>query len=172
MPLQHPATWIREKDITAWTDDKTGQSFGEEVSEGDLGTEALALARPVNLLWGIEADTDPRSDSYWRMGYAYPLQLTNWALASAPQHPILYRFMDRLQEKLKVEKKEIMDSPKGKIKGHDPLTRTGPAAVTDATSTWLRKQVGLRWNALTGLKDGGRSKLASDVMVLPITGFR
>lgn len=54
----------------------------------------------------------------------------------------------------------------------DPLTRTGPAAITVAVSTWLKVHVGLRWNAVTGLRDGGKAKLVYDVLVLPITGFR
>jgi alpha 1,6-mannosyltransferase len=125
---------------------------------------------------GIEADTDPNTNQYWRMGYSHPVQLTNWAMASARQHPILYRYMDRLQDKLVTEKYATMQSENitraKAAKDHDPLTRTGPAAVTDTAITWLKKQVGLRWNALTGRKDGGRAKLASDVLVLPITGFR
>lgn len=159
--------WIREEDITQWTDDETGETYGKEA-----GFNANEV-RPVNLLWGLEADTDPNTDQYWRMGYAHPVQLTNWAMASARQHPILYRFMDRLQDKLKVEKAAELQTATGKqAKEHDPLTRTGPAAVTEATMIWLKKQVGLRWNAMTGLGDGGRSKLASDVLVLPMTGFR
>lgn len=107
------------------------------------------------------------------MGYDYPVQLTNWAMASAPQHPVLYRFMDRLQDKLEAEKQAVLNSSSGKFPTeHDPLTRTGPAAVTETTMKWLQKQVGLRWNALTGLYDGGKAKLASDVLVLPMTGFR
>lgn len=125
------------------------------------------------MVWGLEADTDPNSDQYWRMGYDYPVQLTNWAMASVRQHPILYRFMDRVRAKLDVEKQEALQTPTGQgNKKHDPLTRTGPAAVTDTTMVWLKKQVGLRWNALTGLHDGGRAKLAADVLILPITGFR
>lgn len=54
----------------------------------------------------------------------------------------------------------------------DPITRTGPAAVTEITSKWLKENVGLRWNALTGRKDGGKTKLVADVLILPITGFR
>jgi alpha 1,6-mannosyltransferase len=130
-------------------------------------------------LVGLEADTDPSSDQYWRMGYSHAVQLTNWAMASERQHPVLYRFMDRLQDRLVTEKQAALKSKDenpakdGKpAKEHDPLTRTGPAAVTETTLIWLKKQVGLRWNALTGVKDGGRAKLASDVLVLPITGFR
>lgn len=54
----------------------------------------------------------------------------------------------------------------------DPLTRTGPAAVTEATKAWLEEHEGLRWNAMTGLKDDGKNKLAGDVLILPMTGFR
>jgi len=52
-----------------------------------------------------------------------------------------------------------------------PLSLTGPEAVTVATRSWLEEQAGLRWNALTGLPDGGRPKLVEDVLILPITGF-
>jgi hypothetical protein len=38
--------------------------------------------------------------------------------------------------------------------------------------TLLSEQVGLRWNSLTGLEDGGQSKLVQDVLILPITAFR
>ncbi len=125
-----------------------------------------ANTRPVKLLWGLEADTDPDSDAYWRMGYTYPVQVTQWALASAPKHPVLTQFVDNLKAQIRKEK----ESPKAPVA--DPLTRTGPAAVTLATSMWLEKEITFRWNAVTGLKDGGKSKLASDVLVLPITGFR
>ncbi|KAL6859553.1 glycosyltransferase family 32 protein [Trichoderma novae-zelandiae] len=49
--------------------------------------------------------------------------------------------------------------------------RRGPAAVTLATMQWLERDVGFRWNSLTGLRDGGRSKLVQDALILPITGF-
>ncbi|KFG80410.1 glycosyl transferase [Metarhizium anisopliae] len=172
VPLKHPADWIQKEDITQWIDEETGKTYGKKLPTGDGADAKLANTRPVNLLWGLEADTDPNTNQYWRMGYSHPVQLTNWAMASARQHPILHRFLDRLKDKLVTEKQAALQAEDGeKPKAHDPLTRTGPAAVTEATIAWLQKQVGLRWNALTGLKDGGRSKLASDVLVLPITGF-
>ncbi|GAO16609.1 hypothetical protein UVI_02019530 [Ustilaginoidea virens] len=172
VPLQHPADWIREEDVSLWTDSVTGDTYGQEFQASDE-QKTKDPPRPVNLLLGLEADTDPKSDRHWRMGYNFPVQLTNWAMASARQHPVLYRFMDRLRDQLKRESKEALQTSSGRqAKEHDPLTRTGPAAVTETAMTWLKKQVGLRWNALTGLKDGGRAKLASDVLVLPITGFR
>ena len=159
-------TWIRASDLAVWTDEETASTYGHEF--GPLESDK-ASSRLVNLLWGLEADTDPKSDTYWRMGYTYPVQLTQWALASAPKHPVLSQFMDGLRARIKEAKNKTFDPAAEKA---DPLTRTGPAAVTLATSTWLEKKIGFRWNSLTGLKDGGRAKLVSDVLILPITGFR
>ena len=132
---------------------------------------------PVALILGIEADTDPNSDSYWRMGYFYPIQLTQWALAASPRHPVLLRFMENLCGQLQAVAEDNngdLSSPAAvrKLRQIGPLALTGPAAVTFVTKTWLYEQVGLRWNALTGLFDGARSKLVQDVLILPITGFR
>lgn len=54
----------------------------------------------------------------------------------------------------------------------DPIKRTGPAAVTLSTKSWLEDQVGFRWTSLTGFKDGVKSKLVEDILILPITGFQ
>lgn len=111
------------------------------------------------------------------MGYYNPVQLTQWALAGAPHHPVLSRFMDRLYHRLDA----IADRHEGDLSASaahqdlykvDPLILTGPEAVTAATQSWLEETAGLRWNALTGLYDGGKSKLVGDVIILPITGFR
>ncbi|KAL7804869.1 glycosyltransferase family 32 protein [Trichoderma aethiopicum] len=151
-PLRPPATWIGPADLAPWTDDLTNKTH----SHG---------AATVNLIWGIEADTDPSSDAYWRMGYTYPVQLTQWALASSPGHPALGLFMENLRAEVRLE----MGGGNSRA---DPLTRTGPAAVTRATMQWLEREVhDFRWNSLTGLNDGGRSKLVHDVLILPITGF-
>ena len=128
-------------------------------------------------MFGIEADCPPDTDTYWRMGYNYPIQLTQWALASAPGHPVLSRFMDNLSFRLQ----EIagrhggdLRSPSAskELKSCDPVVLTGPGAITVASRSWLAETAGLRWNALSGLHDGGRSKLVEDVLILPITGFR
>jgi hypothetical protein len=111
------------------------------------------------------------------MGYYNPVQLTQWALAGAPHHPVLSRFMDRLDHRLDA----IADRHEGDLSASaahqdldkvGPLILTGPEAVTAATRSWLEETAGLRWNALTGLYDGGKSKLVGDVIILPITGFR
>lgn len=128
----------------------------------------------MSAIWGIECDTDPNTDAHWRMAYTYPVQLTNWALASASRHPILQYFLDRLPEKAAEARDRALRTPGSSLSQlhYDPVTRTGPVAVTEATNGWLEKNSSLRWNALTGLKDGGKSKLVGDVLILPITGFR
>ena len=131
----------------------------------------------VSIVLGLEADCSPKKNNYWRMGYSYPIQLTQWALASAAGHPILFRFMETLQNKLEGAANRNyghLDSFEAakELRHIGPLSLTGPVAVTIATMDWLHEQFGLRWNALTGLRDGGRSKLIDDVLILPITGFR
>lgn len=98
------------------------------------------------------------------MGYEYPIQITQWAFASAPKHPVLSRFMDNFYNYMSGNQTTAQDD--------DPIARTGPAAVTLATKAWLEERIGFRWNSLTGVSDGGKSKLIEDVLILPITGFR
>ncbi|CAK7225787.1 hypothetical protein SEUCBS140593_006021 [Sporothrix eucalyptigena] len=176
-PLRHPAKWIHLHDLETWIDKETGATFGRDTDRyEDLWEPPGTDERPVKLLVGLEADVDPASDAYWRMGYTYPVQLTQWALAAAPQHPALAHFLARVRAEVDVAQQATADGDGGadavvKTYSADPLTRTGPSAITAAVSTWLLEQFGLRWNAVTGLKDGGKAKLISDVLVLPITGF-
>jgi hypothetical protein len=127
-------------------------------------------SRPVGLLVGLEADTDPKTNTYWRLGFTYPVQVTQWALACAPGHPILIEFMSNLKALIRDMRTSQSASELDKV---DPVMRTGPVAFTLAASSWLESVVqGFRWNGVTGLKDGGKSKLVFDVLVLPITAFR
>ena len=102
------------------------------------------------------------------MGYTYPVQITQWAMAAAPGHPVLEQFMKNLDGHIERAKEHPEDKS-----AFDPLNRTGPAAVTLASSTYLEKKVPkFQWNSVTGLRDGGKSKLVDDVMILPMTAFR
>ncbi|KAH7211230.1 hypothetical protein BKA60DRAFT_543722 [Fusarium oxysporum] len=157
--IQHPATWISGSDMATWTDPKTGKAHGYYNTSVTPDYETPV----VSLLWGLEADNDPESDAYWRQSYTYPQQLSQWAFAAAPQHPVFERYMDNLRNYTKDKEPTAQNS--------DPLKRTGPAAVTLATKSWLEDHVGFRWSSLTGLKDGGKSKLIHDILILPITGF-
>ena len=164
-PLRSPARWLEASDIKPWTDPATNVTWGE----GDH--------KPVRFIWGLECDTDPRKLHYWRAGYSYPIQLTQWALAATPDHPIASTIMDNYHAKVQHIREQYggnLQKPKAleAIRKMDPLKLAGPPAVTLATKQWLENTTGLRWNALTGLQDGGRSKQVSDVMIFPITGFR
>lgn len=162
-PLRQPASWISSSDLSSWVDPitRSGYSFHD----------------PVGVMLGIEADCQPSRDDYWRMGYSYPVQLTQWALASKPGHDVLLRFMKTLSQQLD----DVANRNEGNLSASEaveelrhigPVSLTGPAAVTNATKTLLSEQAGLRWNSLTGLDDGGQSKLVRDVLILPITAFR
>lgn len=174
--LRNPSTWIEESDISPWTDSKTRTTYGE-------------ASEFANLILGIEADTDEHSDDHWRMGYTYPVQLTQWALASAPKHAILTRFLHNFKARVQTAIAQALPEdpevdPRTLEKGYDerlrvdamllkldPLDFTGPAAITNATMTYLSETASLRWQSLSGLEDGGRSKLVLDTLILPITGF-
>lgn len=144
----------------------------------DNATDTLYNStKPVRAIFGIEADCPPDGDTYWRMGYTNPVQLTQWALASAPGHPALTWFMTKLYRVLD----EVASHHAGDLTTSEayeelnylePLILTGPDAITVVLRNWLEERIGLRWNALTGLHDNGKSKLADDIMILPITAFR
>ena len=171
LPLRSPASWLDEADVLPWTDPETGKSYSTTANPSSTPSQA------VQLLLGIEGDNKPDTDTYWRMGYNFPVQLTQWALASAPQHPILKRFISNFAARVK----ELGRPYGGNIRAiavaevlgrEDPLQLTGPEAITVAAKEWLEDENDLRWNALTGLADGGRSKAVGDTIIFPITAFR
>ncbi|KAJ6115280.1 hypothetical protein N7486_001058 [Penicillium sp. IBT 16267x] len=161
-PTRTPSEWIDSTDLELWRDPETGKVFDS--------------TEPVKAIVGLEADCDPGNDLYWRMGYFYPVQLTQWSFAWAPGHPILQLFINRLITTMQAISKENGGHLQSKpaqmaLYDIDPLNLTGPVALTDVTQEWLKINWGLRWNALSGLADGGLSKLVGDVLVLPITGL-
>jgi hypothetical protein len=166
-PIRPPTEWINQTDLQPWTDHKTQRKYQS--------------SKPVTAVVGIEADNDPERDIYWRMGYFFPVQLTQWSFAFAPHHPILQIFIDRLRATIRLYARDVNnqqplpDSHPGVLDYVDPVNLTGPIAFTDAVRTYLEMEGDLRWDAVTGLldgPDGGVSKLVEDVLVLPITGFR
>lgn len=166
-PLRPPNQWIDAQDIRPWTDTDTNTLFATTKDHTE----------PVKLVLGIECDTEEDSDMFWRMGYEYSIQLTQWALASAANHPILNNFLSNFRQQME---NATMGSHLGSVniiseeeavRRINPIELTGPAAVTKATKEYLAANANLRWQALSGLQDGGRSKLVLDTLILPITGF-
>ncbi|KAF9886714.1 hypothetical protein FE257_011228 [Aspergillus nanangensis] len=158
--LRSPATWINESDLDPWNDPLTGAEYN--------------YTGPINAIFGLEGDFPSGTDDYWRGGYYYPVQLSQWALAAAPGHETLSEFVDYIRGQLDTvsssgqlawtkEFQQLMEV--------NPVRATGPAAVTGTVQKWLEEKAGLRWNALSGLEDGGISKRVEDVLILPITGF-
>jgi hypothetical protein len=164
VPLRTPRTWLDETDVLPWLDPQTGTEYSYNVTN------------PIRLLLGIEADNRPDTNTYWRMGYNFPVQLAQWALAAAPDHPILNLFLAtfdrRMRELAEPYQGDLALAASADAFNQDPLKLTGPEAITVATMSWLEHDAGLRWNALTGLEDGGRSKVVGDTVILPITGLR
>lgn len=161
-PTRHPSEWVTPADLQPWQDPETGKTYNS--------------TEPIKAIVGLEADCLPESDLYWSMGYFYPIQLTQWSFAWAPGHPILQLFITHLFSTIQA----VSEKNGGQLQSYssqralydiDPLNLTGPVAFTDAAREWLETDWGLRWNALSGLTDGGLSKLVGDVLVLPITGF-
>lgn len=127
-----------------------------------------AFGSNVGAIFGIEADTSPESDDYWRMGYTYPVQITNWALAMVPHHPTASDFLEQMVDDMTGMNSTLLSRI-------DPLDLTGPPALTKAIKSYSESSTAhFRWNGLSGIHDGpgGRGKIiAGDVLVLPITGF-
>lgn len=168
LPLRNPASWLDATDVTPWTDPETGKIYS-------TAAHSSSKTQPIQLILGIEGDNRPDTDDFWRMGYNYPIQVTQWALASAPNHPILNKFisdfaaqMDEIRRPFKGDAKAM----KNAIYRVDPIVLTGPAAVTLAAMEYLKEEKDLRWDALTGLVDHGRSKAVGDTLIFPITAFR
>ena len=129
----------------------------------------------VNAIFGIGADNLPDPDNtYWRMGYTFPVQITNWASSMAPHHPVAYQFISALRAQI------TREQASNNLPHVDPLNITGPPALTAAIRevVW-QNQPDFDWDALSWRRDdpeivsgGGRGKVvAGDVLVLPITGF-
>ncbi|KAK0389899.1 hypothetical protein NLU13_3472 [Sarocladium strictum] len=170
-PLKPPQQWISLSDVSSWVDPVTNEKYGLAIKQKD--GKAPVSARPVNFIGGIEADLDPDTDTYWRMGYKYPIQLTQWALASAPNHPVVELYQARLRA-LADEAEAAAQKAGVKLDALEKayaVERTGPHAFTEAVRSYLEEKLSFRWNSLTGREDDGKVKLVVDVLILPITGF-
>jgi hypothetical protein len=185
-PLTHPSTWVKPKDLDEWSDEKgtkyapyqpkiSTHNISDSVpasytsKTGIMGAEELPTKNAVNAIFGIEADNPAEpDDTYWRMGYTFPVQITNWALAMAPHHPVADRFLSSLTDRIRTDVNML-----SRI---DPLDLTGPPALTRTVKDYAESvEPTFSWQSLSSRADsnpGGHAKIvAGDVLVLPITGF-
>ena len=185
-PLKHPYGWAFESDISPWMEQSSRRSHSVHKPTRPASSNIVNDPRPyetlisfqnekslsepsINAIFGIEGDNPPAPDStYWRMGYTFSVQVTNWALAMAPHHPVACQFILNL--------KSTISQHRDDLRAVDPLDITGPPALTASIITVAqREEPSLSWQALTALNGdpvGGRGKVvAGDTLILPITGF-
>lgn len=185
-PLTHPSTWVQASDLVDWIDDSGNKHSQHQSTEpaytvpedapfsyksliGASTPSIVGSKKAVNAIFGIEADNPPDpDDTYWRMGYTFPVQITNWALAMSPHHPITDLFLANLAAK--------MHKDGGILPTIDPLDLTGPPALTRTVKDYAESMESrFHWQSLSSRNDarpGGHAKIvAGDVLVLPITGF-
>ncbi|KAK9235759.1 hypothetical protein V1525DRAFT_347693 [Lipomyces kononenkoae] len=183
-PLRHPATWIEPLDIQPWDDKLDGRSYSLSKSSQtiypapkdsqplylelyDLSSHRKPTSGPglVGAIVGIETDLPPDRDDYWRAGYGFPLQITQWTIALAPHHPLAVKYLSSVAD----DTRRLTEA--GGLQIAYAVDLTGPVQFTTVIRTWLEAETGLRWDALSGRYDGGRSKAVLDILILPITGF-
>lgn len=180
--MKHPFSWVHDADLLPWTEAPSQRShtlhepkraydnIGGNASSFDKVIISGFRAEPsINAIFGIEADNHPAPDpTYWRMGYNFAVQVTNWALAMAPHHPVADQFIVSLRSAISLHRDNLSVV--------DPLDITGPPALTSAIRSVAQQSCPeFSWDALTGRngdQPGGRGKVvAGDTLILPITGF-
>ena len=136
---------------------------------GNMSASKSATVKTVNAVFGLEADNLPEpDDTYWRMGYTFPVQVTNWALAMSPHHPVADLFLSSLTARVHADMNVLPSI--------DPLNITGPPALTHTLKEYTeRVEPNFSWQSLSNIpskSQPGRSKIvAGDILILPITGF-
>lgn len=136
---------------------------------GSMSARRSATKKTVNAIFGLESDNPPEpDDTYWRMGYTFPVQVTNWALAMSPHHPIAALFLSGLTARVQADLNTLP--------AIDPLNITGPPVLTHTLIKYTEHvEPKFSWQSLSNLpskSQSGRSKIvAGDILILPITGF-
>lgn len=125
----------------------------------------------VGLVVGIQADAET---SDWKEQYVHRLQFGQWVIQAKPGHPILREVVAQITEKtLEAKKKKELLAKDGESK-LQVMKWTGSGMWTDVIFTYFNDYVlsgiysKVTWRDFTKLTV---PKLASDVLVLPITSF-
>lgn len=185
-PLKHPSSWIGTSDTADWLDTENNKHTQHHPSQpvyvtpndapasyisriGSMNATKNAAQKTVNAIFGLEADNLPDpDDTYWRMGYTFPVQVTNWAFAMSPHHPVASLFLSDIATRIQTD----MDI----LPTIDPLNITGPPVLTQTLKSFTEHvEPNFSWQSLSNIPSHnqlGRSKIiAGDILILPITGF-
>lgn len=140
------------------------------------------------MIVGVDIDVHERLDWFTsRDGWYQALGICQWALASAPGHPIMQevtrrvvnntRFIDDVHATKEWQDKATAAEEWARLTNTtaqypaEPLRVlewTGPAVFTDSVLSYLAARYRVTWHQLRGLK---RPLRIGEVLVLPITGF-
>lgn len=118
----------------------------------------------TKLIVGLEADAldEPKLIT----GTTYRVQFCQWTIAGAAGHPVFWKMVDRILDKVA----ERVAQHREGFSGKDVLAIGGPAGWTEIIYEHIRQTTGqtVTWEDLTGMK---APKLFGDVLVLPIDAF-
>ncbi|KZL83432.1 initiation-specific alpha- -mannosyltransferase [Colletotrichum incanum] len=129
------------------------------------------LRSHTRLIVGIEADSQPPVP-----GTTYPVQVSQWTIAGAKGHPVLWRMIRRVLSEVRRQTDEAekphdeQQGPEVVFSNDDVLRVSGPAGWTEEIYGYISEVTATEftWKNLTGLEN---PTLFGDVLVLPINAF-
>lgn len=142
VPLKPPEVWFEEASIAAL---KAG------------------VASSTRLIVGLEARGSPDEARSWR--WSGQTQLTIWAAASAPGHPVLLRAAEEYL------KSTANDEGTSSHAQYEHSIALGPGLFTTVVRQWLREVQGTNLEDLPSVGGTSRATVVQDTVVLGIDGF-
>ena len=136
----------------------------KETCEGSGVTHSSTTQLPPQLIVALEADT------YWREGASCGLQLSQYAFASAPGHPIFLDVIRRVMATSRRVQAMLADGDLSWNSDSFILSEwSGPVLWTEAVYRYLRARWGFDIRKLDTIKKPVR---VGDVLIFPKDSFR
>lgn len=123
----------------------------------------------TKLIVGIEADSGNRPDLVG--GTTHRVQFCQWTMAGAQEHPVFWRMVDRVLDRVAEKVEASPDGKKGVgFSNYDVLGMGGPAGWSEVLYEHLSETAGkeVSWEDLTGMRE---PRFFGDTLVLPVDGF-
>ncbi|KAL1413712.1 hypothetical protein Q8F55_001494 [Vanrija albida] len=128
------------------------------------------MATNAAIMVGFETDVHEKEG--WFHYWPRPVGVCQWALASAPSHPIMLEVVRRVVNGTHfVQEHEKRAEREGHAERDAALSViewTGPGAFSDAVFAYLLARYDVSWHHVRGLR---RPLRVGDVLILPITAF-